>query len=152
MRRVLCLFVGMSLLLAACAGTAPTSTPAPTQAPAGGGGEAVSRPDYLPSDPTLVGTTGRPQIVVFFAFKCDICQSMRPTMHELEATYGTMVDFIYLDVNADNTVEVQQRLNITGSPPAIIFFNAEGQEKGRFVGLHNKTELETEIEDLVAVG
>jgi len=73
-------------------------------------------------------------------------------MHDLQDQYGGMVDFIYLDVNDDKTSDLQQKLNFAGTPPAVIFFDANGNEKGRFVGLHSQAEIETEIEDLVAVG
>ncbi len=53
-------FIGAALLLAACA----SATPA-TNAPAS---DAVVSDDFHPSDVALLGATGRPQLVEFFAY------------------------------------------------------------------------------------
>ncbi len=154
MRQVAFILVIMSVFLAACGGqTPPTATQLPTQPSAGNtGGAASALADYVPSDPAQVGTTGRPQVVEFFAFKDGTSQAMRPVIHRLQDQYGTMVDFIYLNTEADNTKDLQKKFNITGQGPTIILFDEKGTEKCRFVGMHNLAEVETEIEDLIAVG
>ncbi len=164
MRRSLFTFAILSLLIAACASAAPSPTPgpvarvmlAPTTPPTTQ--EPTAEPvyaklkDYVASDPSLVGTTGRPQFVEFFAFWCPTCQAMRPTVHELQDIYGSMVDFVYLDIDAPNTKALQQKLTFTGLRPTIIFLDANGQEKSRLVGEHTKEELADHIDDLIAVG
>jgi len=60
MRKLTLGFIGAALLLAACASATPaTETPA---------GNAVVPDDFHPSDVALLGSTGRPQLVEFFAF------------------------------------------------------------------------------------
>jgi thiol-disulfide isomerase/thioredoxin len=153
----------VSLALAACA-SAPAATAVPTARPgseADGvsgstskpvGSRAVDLKDFVASDPSLVGATGRPQVVEFFAFWCTTCQAMRPLIHAAQDEYGEMVDFIYLDIDAENTKEWQKKLTFTGLRPTIVFLDAEGKEHARLVGVHTKEELYTKIDDLVAVG
>ena len=160
---IVIILCGFSLALAACA-SAPAATPVPTSLP---GGESAAKPapaaqagvqravglkDFVASDPALVGTTGRPQVVEFFAFWCVTCQSLRPIIHAAQDEYGDMVDFIYLDIDAPNTKDLQQKLTFTGLRPTIVFLDAEGKEHARMVGVHTKEELDAKIEDLVAVG
>lgn len=54
--------VGVALALAACASVSPA-----TDAPAGDAAVATSD-EFHPSDVALLGATGRPQLVEFFAF------------------------------------------------------------------------------------
>jgi hypothetical protein len=60
MRKLTFVFMVATLLLAACASATPAA-----DAPAG---NAVVSDDFRPSDVTLLGATGRPQLVEFFAF------------------------------------------------------------------------------------
>ncbi|HLE30524.1 MAG TPA: hypothetical protein VI793_20540 [Anaerolineales bacterium] len=60
MRKLTFGFIGAALFLMACASATPaadTST-----------GNAVVSDDFHPSDVALLGATGRPQLVEFFAF------------------------------------------------------------------------------------
>jgi thiol-disulfide isomerase/thioredoxin len=141
-------------MLSACSGPS-TPPPEPLRAPPTAeptGTQAVKLTDYVASDPALVGTTGRPQVIEFFAFSCNTCQAMRPAIHALQDEYGFMVDFIYLDINAQNTKALQKQFAVTGEQPTIVFMDFTGQERTRLVGNHTKEELENRIQDLVAVG
>jgi hypothetical protein len=60
MRKLTLGFIGAALFLAACASVTPAA-----DAPAG---EAVVSDDFHPSNSALLGATGRPQLVEFFAF------------------------------------------------------------------------------------
>jgi thiol-disulfide isomerase/thioredoxin len=167
MRRSLFIVVILGLLLAACAGTstsnAPTTAipnPNPPQStavpadiePTFAGTRAASLTDYIASDPSLVGTTGKPQMVQFFAFWCTVCQGMRPMIHQLQDEYAGAVDFVYLDIDAPNTKDLQKKLTFTGLRPTLIFLDADGNEKSRLVGEQTKEEIQKRIESLVAVG
>ncbi len=165
MRRSLFVLVTLSLLIAACATPpAPTAFPAPTKGspePTIGSPEpsatdsetkVASLKDYVASDPSLVGTTGRAQVIEFFAFWCAECQQMRPIVHSLQDEYGFMVDFIYLDIDAANTKALQKQLTYAGQRPTIIFMNAKGKEQSRLFGIHTREELADKIDELVAVG
>jgi thiol-disulfide isomerase/thioredoxin len=104
------------------------------------------------SDPALVRNTGRPQVVEFFAFWCDVCHAMHPTMVTLQQQYQQQVDFIYLDIDADNTKALRQSMGFTGLRPTIVFIAADGTEMGRLVGMHNLKELTDQISTILAVG
>ncbi len=161
MRRLWPILVLVMLILSAC--SSPTAPSGPANIP---GPQPTSTPtdivptatlaallkDYVASDPSLVGTTGRPQFVQFFAFWCTVCQGMRPTIHELQDKYGTMVDFVYLDIDAPNTKALQQKLAFTGLRPTIIFLDSDGKEVSRLVGEQTQDTLEQRIQDLLATG
>jgi thiol-disulfide isomerase/thioredoxin len=167
MRRSLLTVIILGLLLAACAGASPTTAPTtaiPNPNPPSAnsvavnveptivGTLAVNLTDYIASDPSLVGTTGKPQVVQFFAFWCTVCQGMRPRIHQLQDEYAGAVDFVYLDIDAQNTKDLQKKLTFTGLRPTIVFLDADGNEKSRLVGEQTKEEIQKRIESLVAVG
>src|SRR5882724_8752915 len=112
MLRSVLLILLVAVVLSACAAPAPTPTPGPTattvvtsaNVPASADQDSapVVPQDMYASDPALVRNTGRPQIVEFFAFWCDVCHAMHPTMVTLQQQYQQQVDFIYLDIDADN--------------------------------------------------
>ncbi len=159
-RRFLSLAALFSLLAisSACSSATP-APPAPPPQPTSTPTEVLPTPtkavllkDYVASDPALVGTTGRPQFVQFFAFWCTVCQGMRPVIHQLQDKYGAMVDFVYLDIDAANTKALQQKLAFTGLRPTIIFMDSEGKEVSRLMGEQTEQTLEQHIMDLLATG
>ena len=153
MRRIVMMMFIVGLLATGC-GAQSTAVP-PTIAPNTGTavpGHAAELKDYIASDPSLVRTTGRPQVVEFFAFWCVVCQSMRPLMHQMEDKYGNLVDFIYLDIDADNTKQLRTDLTFTGLRPTIIFLSADGVEHGRLFGAHTEPEITALIDPLLSAG
>src|SRR5690349_20989763 len=104
----------VGLMLAACSGnTVPTPTAAPTSEDDFIEGETITmtpppgkvaeNKDFAPSNPALVAKTGRPQVVMFFASWCTECHTMAPMIFKAQDDFGNFVDFIYLDIDADNT-------------------------------------------------
>jgi thiol:disulfide interchange protein len=158
MRRLLFTLIFLSLLIGACSSSPPPSPTAPSPAPKAAVQAAPATTkyadlkDFVASDPALVGSTGRPQMIEFFAFWCITCQSMRQIVHELQDEYATAVDFVYLDIDAENTKTLQRDLTFTGLRPTIIFLDAKGQEKARLVGVHTKAEIANKLDELAAVG
>src|SRR5258708_9120019 len=152
MRRTVFLLAFVGVLVAACGSASPAS--APTTAPKAVDvvPQAAALKDYVASNPALVRSTGHPQVIEFFAFWCTVCQGMRPTMHALQAQYGQSVDFIYLDIDAENTKDLQRSLTFTGLPPTIIFFKADGTETGRMLVDNPKKNIAPPIEALTTVG
>jgi hypothetical protein len=157
------LYLIVGLFVTACASAAPTATPVPTTVPAPTQAAVVIPPtitptrvadfkDYVLSDPALIGTTGRPQMIVFIALKDTVSQEMRPIIHALQDEYGTMVDFIYLDADDTKTEATRKKLTFAGQKPTLIFFDAQGAEKARLTGKQAREAVEGQIEDLLAVG
>jgi thiol-disulfide isomerase/thioredoxin len=151
-RRFMILPLALSLLLSACSGQPASPTPVPTSAIPAAEPRASDLKDYIASDPSLVKNTGRPQFVEFFAFWCTTCQAMRPLIHKLQDEYGERVDFIYLDIDADNTKALRQELQFTGLRPTIVFLSGEGTEMGRMIGMHSEDELSSQIDSLLTSG
>ena len=170
MLRSVSLIVLVAVVLSGCSSSAPspTSAPAPTatqpaaavtsgnsaNAPASDGQDALPPvpKDMYASDPKLVRNTGRPQVVEFFAFWCDVCKAMHPDMVTLQQEYQQQADFIYLDIDADNTKELRQSMGFTGLRPTIVFLAADGTEMGRLVGQHTLQELTDQMPSILAVG
>src|SRR5687767_1669866 len=107
MRRLVIICLTLGLFLIACSSPQPTAVPVSQNNVSSGSGDtsssASSLTDYIASDPAIVRNTGRPQVIEFFAFWCTTCQAMRPILHELQDRYTERVDFVYLDIDADNT-------------------------------------------------
>lgn len=148
------------LLVAACGGNAaPTPTTAPadefvpnsgvtmTPAPA-----AANLTDFTASDPALVGKTGRPQMVMFYASWCEDCHQMRPTVFAAQDEFKDFVDFLYIDIDAQNTEAVRKQLNGTEARPTIVFLDPEGQEVGRLVGIQPKDVFQKMLDQILTVG
>jgi thiol-disulfide isomerase/thioredoxin len=148
MRRLLIAFVVVGLL-AGCGGQ---STPPPTALNAPPGATAARRTSYVASDPALVRGTGRAQVVEFFSSKSDQSKSLMPIVHQLEDKYSKSVDFVYLDIDQDNTKQLQKDFNTGGIWPVLVFLSADGVEENRLIGVHTQQEIAPQIEALLAVG
>lgn len=112
-------------------------------------GKAADHNEFVASDPILVSTTGRPQVIEFFAFWCTTCQRMRPTMHELQDEYNGRIDFLYINIDDKATESVQRQFGFGGLRPTIVFLDAKGQEIGRLVGLQDKDTVQQYLDSLV---
>ena len=151
----------VAVVLSGCSAPAATPSPAPTAttvtaanvpAPAAQDALPAVPKEMYASDPALVRNTGRPQVVEFFAFWCDVCHAMHPTMVALQQAYQQQIDFIYLDIDADNTKGLRQSMGFTGLRPTIVFIAADGTETGRLVGMHSQQELVEQITTILGVG
>ena len=151
-RRLLIFPLALGIFLTACSGQSAPPAPTPTTTVSETPSNAADLKDYVASDPSLVKNTGCPQVIEFFAFWCTTCQAMRPTIHKLQDEYGERVDFIYLDIDADNTKTLRKELEFTGLRPTIVFLSGEGTEIGRMVGMHSEEELASQIDDLLSSG
>lgn len=144
-------------VLAACSSApTPTATAGPV-GPAEPGAQvasvkAATLRDIVSSDPALAGKTGRPQVVEFFAYWCTECQRMHPVMEDLKAEFSAAVDFLYYDIDAANTKDLQRQLTFSGLRPTIILLDKDGKEVRRFVGVHPKETIQVALDNLVAVG
>lgn len=145
MKRII-LLISLVVLLVGCSGAAPQATKVSEAAvqPA-----AASLDNYVASDPAMISSTGRPQVIEFFAFWCTTCQAMRPVIHGLQDRYRDKVDFIYLDIDAANTKDLQKTLGFTGLRPTLIFVTPEGTEMDRLVGVQASDQIAQKIDALM---
>jgi len=99
-----------------------------------------------PKDLHLV--SGRPQIIVFFAFWDGNSRAMYPIIKRLEAEYFQQVNFIYLDIDDPGNTAIKNQLGYR-LQPELYLVDANGNVLKHWIGLVNPNELETAIKSLV---
>jgi hypothetical protein len=82
------------------------------------------QPNFRSDSGEAVGTTGHPQLLVFYDLsldprsnqkKCDACQRLMPTVQQLEADYWDRIDFVYLNRDASTTTPLLDEYHLNGS-------------------------------------
>lgn len=114
--------------------------------------DAPAAPDTIRfDDSSHVGNTGRPQLVEFFTTWCPICNSLRPSVHALEAEYWGRVDFVYLDREADDNRDIVSQFGVRGQP---VFFLLEpdGTIVRQWFGYADPAELAASMDEYLATG
>jgi len=121
---------------------AETSTIARPEAPA-------PPDDYRADTSALVGGSGHPQLVEFFAYWCTTCRFMRPTVHQLEADYWGKLDFVYLDIDNPANSDVKDEFGFVAQP-LFILLDANGNELQRWYGVVNEEEFRAAFDAALA--
>lgn len=133
MRKLTFGFMVAALLLAACTSAGPDA--------GSSAATAVVSEDFHPSDVALLGATGRPQLVEFFAYWCITCNRMKPVVHGLEAKYAGQIDFIYLDIDDPANDAAKQRLGFRAQPQFLLL-DASGEVVQEWLGPVSADEFE----------
>lgn len=115
-------------------------------------GKMSDQQNYTPSDPALVGQTGRPQVIVFYAQNCDPCQQVRPLLFEAQDEFSSFADFLYLDADAETTKAIRDQLQAGTDRPLMVFIDASGTQVGRLAGLQPKEKVREMIDVILTVG
>jgi thiol-disulfide isomerase/thioredoxin len=105
--------------------------------------------DYRADTPDLIGGTGNPQLVEFFAYWCTTCRFMRPTVHQLEADYWGKLDFVYLDIDNPVNSDAKQEFDFVAQP-LFVLLDADGNELQRWYGVVNEEDFRTAFDAAVA--
>ena len=92
-------------------------------------------------DPDVALTNGKPTLIEFYADWCQVCREMAPAMLELEQSSRERLDVVLVNVDNPRWQDLVDRYNVNGIPQ-LNLFNAEGEPKGRSLGLRSSEELQ----------
>ena len=92
-------------------------------------------------DPQIALNNGRPTLIEFYADWCQVCREMAPSMLELERSTRDRLDVVLVNVDNPRWQDLVDRYDVNGIPQ-LNLFNAEGEPRGRSLGLRNLEELE----------
>jgi thiol:disulfide interchange protein len=133
------------LLVSACA---PAATlPQPRSAAPNVVGSEDSM--YPPQDLSLVANTGRPQFIHSYADWCTTCKANHPLVNELQAAFGDQIDFMNLNIDVPETLDLRTRFDLVDRSRYILI-DAEGNVVQRWFGLLDQATVETYIRDYLA--
>jgi thiol-disulfide isomerase/thioredoxin len=86
-------------------------------------------------------TSGKEQLIEFFAFWDPTSKSMATVVHDLEIHYQDRIHFIYLDIDDPATSEFKKALGYK-YPPHFFLVNGEGEVLQQWIGFVTKYEFE----------
>ena len=92
-------------------------------------------------DPQTALSNGRPTLIEFYADWCQVCREMAPSMLELEKTSRDRLDVVLVNVDNPRWQDLVDRYDVNGIPQ-LNLFNAEGEPRGRSLGLRSADELQ----------
>lgn len=75
----------------------------------------------------------KPTLVEFYADWCTTCQSLAPTLHELQQDYADRVNFVMLDIDNPRWAAQVDQYQVTGVPE-IVLLTADQQVSDIFIG------------------
>tara|TARA_B100000073_G_scaffold348096_1_gene365028 strand:- start:8094 stop:8645 length:552 start_codon:yes stop_codon:yes gene_type:complete len=91
-------------------------------------------------DPDQALQNGRPTIVEFYADWCQACREMAPAMLSLEQSTGNKLDIVLVNVDNPRWGDLVDEYDVNGIPQ-LNFFAADGQPRGRSIGVRQPDEL-----------
>ena len=92
-------------------------------------------------DPQTALSNGRPTLIEFYADWCQVCREMAPAMLELEQSSRERLDVVLVNVDNPRWQDLVDRYDVNGIPQ-LNLFNAEGEPRGRSLGLRSPEELQ----------
>ncbi|WP_186494482.1 thioredoxin domain-containing protein [Synechococcus sp. A15-62] len=92
-------------------------------------------------DPQMALTNGRPTLIEFYADWCQVCREMAPSMLDLEKRSRDRLDVVLVNVDNPRWQDLVDRYDVNGIPQ-LNLFDAEGEAKGRSIGLRSVDELQ----------
>ncbi|MEJ2599216.1 MAG: hypothetical protein P8Z00_12845 [Anaerolineales bacterium] len=119
-------------LATATASLTSTSTPTPTATPI-----PSLRTNLLATDPATVKlVSGKPELIVFFAYWDGNSRIMMPDLLNLQDQYGTQVNFIYLDIDDPATSPLKRALyfDAYGTMPQTFLLDKDGKIIRKWLG------------------
>ena len=92
-------------------------------------------------EPQTALTNGRPTLIEFYADWCQVCREMAPSMLDLEKRSRERLDVVLVNVDNPRWQDLVDRYDVNGIPQ-LNLFNAEGEPRGRSLGLRSPEELQ----------
>ena len=92
-------------------------------------------------EPEVALSNGKPTLIEFYADWCQVCREMAPSMLELEKKSRDRLDVVLVNVDNPRWQDLVDRYDVNGIPQ-LNLFNAEGEPKGRSLGLRRPEELQ----------
>ena len=90
-------------------------------------------------EPQLALNNGQPTIIEFYADWCKVCQEMAPSIQIIKEKYVD-IDIILLNVDNPKWLDLIEKYQVNGIPQ-LNFFDINGNQAGRLIGLKNKEDL-----------
>jgi thiol-disulfide isomerase/thioredoxin len=116
----------------------PTATPVPSL-----------RTDLLATDPSTVKlASGKPELIVFFAYWDGNSRIMMPALLNLQDQYGSRVNFVYLDRDNPATAQLKRALYYDDydTKPQIFLLDSEGKILRKWKGVVPQLDLQQAIQ------
>jgi thioredoxin 1 len=112
----------------AAGGCGPPAQPPAIASPHSAPAATAATPDFFAAGVAQ----GRPTIVEFGASACASCKEMKVVLDELRRTHGTQIGIAEVDLIKQREVIPRYRIQVM---PTQIFFDGQGRETGRHVGV-----------------
>lgn len=90
--------------------------------------------------------SGRPTLVDFWATWCGPCKRLVPIVEQLAEEYEGRANIV--KCNVEEGEDLAMTFGIT-SIPALVYFNAQGENVNRQVGLQPKAKIQEELDKLL---
>jgi thioredoxin 1 len=86
--------------------------------------------------------------VVHFGFRWNsFDRTMQRSLFELKPEFGDKIQFGFVDVDNNGTIELLQRINLVNSPTLVFFRN--GEQRSTMVGMRPQDEIRERIVSLL---
>ena len=99
-------------------------------------------------DPDQALLNGRPTVIEFYADWCQACREMAPAMLALEQSTGNKLDIVLVNIDNPRWGDLVDEYDVNGIPQ-LNFFAADGQPRGRSIGVRQPMELNALGEALI---
>ena len=91
-------------------------------------------------DPDVALNNGQPTLIEFYADWCQACREMAPAMLSLEQSTRNRLDVVLVNVDNPRWLDLVDRYEVNGIPQ-LNLFAADGQPRGRSIGVRTEQEL-----------
>ncbi len=85
-------------------------------------------------------SNGRPTIIEFYADWCEACKKMAPSMISVKKRNENKLDFVLLDVDNPQWIDLIDKYDVNGIPQ-LDFFDKNGDFRGFSLGVKNEMQL-----------